>query len=132
MPGDATCVEEFAARTWPPLLGDLFEQMVAEMRLAGELGPLLAGRATCRIQAGAYVAADGQPAELRRRPPPAKRTIGVQMARPGRGRAAPGRCGGSPSRAAGRCRLRRRLFADDAAQGIALIDLLPASGSTWC
>lgn len=41
MPGDAVLVEEFAARLDPPLLRDLFKKMVAEMRLAGELGPLL-------------------------------------------------------------------------------------------
>lgn len=41
MPGDAALVEEFAATLNPPLLGDLFRKMVAEMRLAGELGTLL-------------------------------------------------------------------------------------------
>jgi hypothetical protein len=41
MPGDAALVEEFAATLNPPLLGGLFRKMVAEMRLAGELGTLL-------------------------------------------------------------------------------------------
>ena len=41
MPGDARLVEEFAATLNPPLLGTLFRKMVAEMRLAGELGTLL-------------------------------------------------------------------------------------------
>jgi len=41
MPGDARLVEEFAATLNPPLLGDLFRKMVAEMGLAGELGTLL-------------------------------------------------------------------------------------------
>ncbi|HQP89321.1 MAG TPA: SAM-dependent methyltransferase, partial [Thermoanaerobaculia bacterium] len=41
MPGDAALVEEFAATLNPPLLGTLFRKMVAEMRLAGELGTLL-------------------------------------------------------------------------------------------
>jgi len=41
MPGDAALVEEFAARLDPPLLGDLFRKMVSEMRLAGELGTLI-------------------------------------------------------------------------------------------
>jgi len=41
MPGDAALVDEFAARLDPPLLGDLFKKMVAECRLAGELGSLL-------------------------------------------------------------------------------------------
>lgn len=41
MPGDAVLVKEFAARIEPPLLRDLFKKMVDEMRLAGELGMLL-------------------------------------------------------------------------------------------
>ena len=41
MPGDAALVDEFAARLDPPLLRDLFKKMVAERRLAGELGTLL-------------------------------------------------------------------------------------------
>jgi hypothetical protein len=41
IPGDALLVEEFAARLDPPLLRDLFRKMVAESRLAGELGTLL-------------------------------------------------------------------------------------------
>jgi hypothetical protein len=41
MPGDAALVEAFAADLQPPLLGNLFRKMVAEMRLAGELGSLI-------------------------------------------------------------------------------------------
>jgi hypothetical protein len=41
MPGDKALVEEFAARLDPPLLRDLFRKMVVEMRLAGELGTLI-------------------------------------------------------------------------------------------
>lgn len=41
MPGDAALVEEFAAGLDPPLLRDLFRKMVGEMRLAGELGTLI-------------------------------------------------------------------------------------------
>ncbi len=41
MPGDAKLVDEFAARLDPPLLRDLFKKMVRESRLAGELGVLL-------------------------------------------------------------------------------------------
>ncbi len=41
MPGDAVMVEEFAKQLDPPLLRDLFKKMVEEMRLAGELGALL-------------------------------------------------------------------------------------------
>ncbi|MCB1470112.1 MAG: Eco57I restriction-modification methylase domain-containing protein [Rhizobiaceae bacterium] len=41
MPGDTTLVEEFAARLDPPLLRDLFTKMVDESQSAGELGVLL-------------------------------------------------------------------------------------------
>jgi 23S rRNA G2445 N2-methylase RlmL len=41
MPGDAALVEEFAAQLNPPILRDLFRKMVGEMRLAGELGALI-------------------------------------------------------------------------------------------
>jgi len=41
MPGDTALVEEFAARLDPPLLRELFRKMVSEMRLAGELGTLI-------------------------------------------------------------------------------------------
>lgn len=41
MPGDASLVDEFASRLDPPLLRDLFKKMVGESHLAGELGALL-------------------------------------------------------------------------------------------
>ncbi len=41
MPGDRTMVAEFAATLRPQVLGELFQRMVDEMRLAGELGSLL-------------------------------------------------------------------------------------------
>jgi hypothetical protein len=41
MPGDSALVEEFASRLDPPLLRDLFSKMVLEMRLAGDLGTLI-------------------------------------------------------------------------------------------
>ena len=41
MPGDVKLVEEFAATLRPPVIGDLFKEIVAEMRLAGEMGSLL-------------------------------------------------------------------------------------------
>jgi hypothetical protein len=41
IPGDPALGDEFAARLEPPLLRELFKKMVSEMRLAGELGPLL-------------------------------------------------------------------------------------------
>jgi hypothetical protein len=41
MPGDGALIETFASGLQPPLLGELFTRMVSEMRLAGELGTLL-------------------------------------------------------------------------------------------
>lgn len=41
MPGDRSMVAEFAATLRPNVLGELFHRMVDEMRLAGELGSLL-------------------------------------------------------------------------------------------
>jgi Eco57I restriction-modification methylase len=41
MPGDDALVEEFASQLDPPLLRNLFKKMVGEMRLAGELGSLI-------------------------------------------------------------------------------------------
>jgi hypothetical protein len=41
MPGDRKLVEEFAATLRPAIIGNLFEEIVSEMRLAGEMGPLL-------------------------------------------------------------------------------------------
>jgi hypothetical protein len=41
IPGDPAVVEEFAIRLDPPLLRDLFHKMVSELRLAGELGALI-------------------------------------------------------------------------------------------
>ena len=41
MPGDVALVDEFATQLDPPLLRDLFGKMVAEMRFAGDLGTLV-------------------------------------------------------------------------------------------
>ncbi len=41
MPGDVGMVQSFSRDLQPPLLAELFEKMVAEMRLAGQLGTLL-------------------------------------------------------------------------------------------
>jgi Eco57I restriction-modification methylase len=41
MPGDPKLVDEFAATLRPAIMGNLFKEIVSEMRLAGEMGPLL-------------------------------------------------------------------------------------------
>jgi hypothetical protein len=134
MPGDKALVEEFAARLDPPLLRDLFRKMVSEMRLAGELGTLVP-------------VAEGITAELRR----AREQFVTQRQSSG---FLPGmepvRKQGEldlsgidddsflhdaeasiidalrsfAEAASNGASLRRKLFAGDAAQGIALIDLL--------
>jgi hypothetical protein len=134
MPGDAVLVDEFAARLDPPLLRDLFKKMVGESRLAGELGTLL------RVE-------DAIAAELRR----AREQFVKQRQTTG---FLPGMepvvkqgsldlSGIDDDRffheaearivealhafaetATGSASVRRRLFAGDAAQGIALIDLV--------
>jgi hypothetical protein len=131
MPGDAPLVEEFAATLNPPLLGDLFRRMVAEMRLAGELGTLLRIE---RTLAQAIGEARQEFARQRRANPLG---LGVD--------ALPGETDLSQidddtffdraekllldalrrfaESAAGAPGVRRRLFAGDAAQGIALIEL---------
>ena len=134
MPGDAALVDEFAARLDPPLLRDLFRKMVGEMRLAGELGTLL------RVE-------DGIAAELRRAREQfvkQRQTTGfLPGMEPERKQGELDLSGIDDDRffheaeerivealrrfaetAAGGASVRRRLFADDAAQGVALIDLV--------
>ena len=134
MPGDAALVEEFAARLDPPLLRDLFRKMVSEMRLAGELGTLIPVE-------------EGIAAELRRAREQfvaQRQTTGfLPGMEPVRKQGELDLSGIDDDRffheaearivealrhfaeaAAGGASVRRRLFAGDAAQGIALIDLL--------
>jgi hypothetical protein len=134
MPGDANLVEAFAAQLYPPLLGELFKKMVGELRLAGELGTLL------RVE-------EAIASELRR-----ARQQFVQQQQmtgylpglePERRQGELDFSGIDDDRffheaetrivealrqfaesAAGSAGVRRRLFAGDAAQGIALIDLV--------
>ncbi len=133
MPGDARLVEEFAATLNPPLLGTLFEKMVAEMRLAGELGTLL------RVETLLADEIRKANAEYNRQkkttgylpgfePPPTQGELDFSQIDDetffDRAEelllAALRRFAESAAGAAG---VRRRLFAGDAAQGIALIEL---------
>jgi hypothetical protein len=134
MPGDTALVEEFAARLDPPLLRDLFKKMVGESRLAGELGTLL------RLE-------DGIAAELGR----ARQQFVKQRQNTGflPGMEPVAKQGSLDlsgiddhhffheaeicivdalrvfaETATGSANVRRRLFAGDAAQGVALIDLV--------
>ena len=133
MPGDVVLVDEFAARLDPPLLRDLFKKMVGESRLAGELGTLL------RAEVGIAV-------ELRRAREQFVKQRQTTGFLPGMEPAAKqGALDLSgidddsffheaearivdalrvfAEAATGSAGVRRRLFAGDAAQGIALIDI---------
>lgn len=134
MPGDKSLAEEFAAVLEPPLLADLFVRMVEEMQLAGELGPLL------RVnEALAAALGDAREAFLDQAKTTAPLPGMEETAHPGevdvsqiddkrffaeaedRLFDALSTYAGSTSGSAG---VRRRLFAEDAEQGIAFIDLI--------
>jgi hypothetical protein len=134
MPGNTALVDEFAARLNPPLLRDLFKKMVGESRLAGELGTLL------RVE-------DGIAAELHRAREQFVKQRQTTGFLPGM---EPVVKQGSldlsgidddhffheaearivealrafAETATGSASVRRRLFAGDAAQGVALMDLV--------
>jgi hypothetical protein len=133
MPGDEALVQTFADALQPPLLGDLFKRMVIEMRLAGELGTLLQVDAAIAGTLSTAREAFVQQATTRHLP-------GLEPERPQEElnfsdiddvqfferaevmlldslRRFSESMGGSSG-------VRRWLFADDAAQGIALIELV--------
>lgn len=134
MPGDTALGDEFAARLDLPLLRDLFKKMVGESHLAGELGTLL------RVE-------EGIAAELRRAREQFVKQRQTTGFLPGlepvckqgaldlsgidddgffheaEARIVEG-LRGFAEMATGGASARRRLFAGDAAQGIALIDLV--------
>jgi hypothetical protein len=135
MPGDRSMVAEFASTLRPHVLGDLFQRMVEEMRLAGELGSLL------KIERALQSAvAKAREQFLREQREPQKFLPG--LARPRNPQlefdlsgvsdesffdsaeerivqALEEYAAGAPASMS----VRRQLFADDAAQGIAFIDL---------
>jgi hypothetical protein len=134
MPGDAALVDEFAARLDPPLLRDLFKKMVGESRLAGELGTLL------RMED----AIAGELHEAREQFAKQRQTTGfLPGMEPEVKQGALDLSGIDDDRffhqaeilivgalrefaeaASGVASVRRRLFAGDAAQGVALVDLV--------
>jgi hypothetical protein len=134
MPGDKGLMAEFAARLEPPLLAGLFRQIVHSMSLAGEMGYLL--RAESEL-AGEIARARTEFVQERIRPQvlpgfgpdveqreldfsgidddgffaEAERQLLEELTR-------------YATDAAGPTGARRRLFADDAAHGVALLELL--------
>lgn len=134
MPGDAVLVDEFAVRLDPPLLRDLFKKMVGESRLAGELGTLL--RMEDGIAAELHQARD-QFVKQREttaflpgmEPVPKKGSLDLSgIDDDGFFHEAEARIADAlrtfAETATGSASVRRRLFAGDAAQGVALIDLV--------
>ncbi|GLS17294.1 hypothetical protein GCM10007874_03090 [Labrys miyagiensis] len=134
MPGNDSLVDEFTARLDPPLLRDLLKKMVGECRLAGELGTLL------RVE-------EGIAGELRRAREQFLEQRGTTAFLPGlepeAKQGALDLSGIDDDRffheaeariiealrafaetASDRSGVRRRLFAGDAAQGMALIDVI--------
>jgi hypothetical protein len=137
MPGDAALVEAFAKDLQPPLLGGLFRKMVAEMRLAGELGSLIRvdkGISEELERARQQWNRDREPGDLLPGLDEYRVQSELDLAYIDDARffedaealllAALRRFAES---AAGGAGVRRRLFAGDATQGIALIDVLRAS-----
>jgi len=134
MPGDATLVEEFAARLDPPILRDLFKKMVGEMRLAGELGTLLRvedGIATGLRYAREQFVKQRQTTGFLSGMEPVRKQGELDLS----GIDDDGffhkaedlidkALRAFAETATGGANVRRRLFADDASYGIALIDLL--------
>jgi Eco57I restriction-modification methylase len=134
MPGDAALVEEFSARLDPALLRDLFRKMVSEMRLAGELGTLIPVEEGIARDLGLareqFVKQQRTPGFLHGMEPVLKQgeldLSGIDDDRFFHGAEASivESLRHFAETAAGGANVRRRLFAGDAAQGIALIDLL--------
>jgi hypothetical protein len=117
MPGDAELLDEFASRLKPAVLGALFTRMVEEMRLAGELGSLLrieqsiantVRDAAAQSQQGNLFGGRGEDRDFWDR---ADEKIVAALSR-------------FADSAGGSAGIRRKLFAGDAAQCVALIELL--------
>jgi hypothetical protein len=134
IPGDTALVEEFAAQLDPPLLRDLFKMIVSEVRLAGELGPLL------QVERGIGAELQRAREEFVKQRQTTGFLPGLEPERKqgeldlsgidddGFFHEAEARILGAlrgfAETAAGGVGVRRRLFAGDATQGMALIDLL--------
>jgi hypothetical protein len=134
IPGDAALVEEFAGRLDPPLLRELFRGIVGEVRSAGELGTLLqvergiaAGLQRAREEFVEQQKATGFLPGLA--PVPSQSELDLSgIDDDGFFHQAEERIVAAlrsfAERTGNGMSVRRRLFAGDAAQGIALIDLL--------
>lgn len=134
MPGESAMVEEFAASLSPPLLGTLFKKMVATMTLAGEMGYLLKVEEALEGEISKarteFTKALSQPQRL-----PGLEDVGQPESLDHSGiddagffdhaeHLLLGALSTFATEASGAEGTRRRLFADDAAHGVAMIELL--------
>ena len=117
MPGDPELVEEFAASLKPPILGEIFKKMVDEMQLAGELGSLLKieksiAKAINEAEA-THLQGDLFTGKIQSQTfwNTADDMILTALAR-------------FAKSAAGNAGIQRRLFAEDAEQGVAFVELM--------
>ena len=135
MPGDMALVEAFAATLDPPLLGDLFRQVVREMRLAGEMGSLLPVERTLsgaiRQARDAYLARQRRGAAFLPGLEPPRRQGELDLSgidderffEDAENRILDALRAFAES-SSGALGIRRRMFAGDAAQGMAFIETL--------
>ncbi len=134
MPGDPELVAEFAASMQPPLLSRLFSEMVMSMSLAGEMGTLLRAEAQLADEIararGEFVNQRVQPQTLPGFGPEVEQgeldlsgidddAFFIEAEERLLQALSDFVVSGAGSESA-----RRRLFADDAAQGVALLELL--------
>ena len=117
MPGDAELVDEFAASLKPAVLGDLFKKMVEEMKLAGELGSLL------KIEESIAKAVK-EAAEANQQGSLFAEKVESQDFWDTADEKIIAALGSFAESAAGAGGVRRQLFAGDAAQGVAFIELM--------
>ncbi len=133
MPGDKALVEAFAASLSPAVLGDLFRRMVDEMRHAGDLGTLLRIEESLRYAVTKareqFVREHSQKQivmpGMAKGPKPAFDLSGVSDERffDTADERILAVLADFAAQASGAQSVRRQLFADDASQGIAFIEL---------
>ena len=134
MPGDQLLVHEFSTGLEPRVLGELFQQMVEEMELAGELGSLLridrALESAVAVARRQFEKEEKQQLLLPGFEKPARK-LGFDLS--GISDASffesaeeriVAALAAYAAQAPASMTVRRRLFAEDAAQGIAFIDLI--------
>lgn len=133
MPGDKELLDEFADRLDPPLLGSLFRQIVSSLSLAGEMGVLLRAETELASEVSAardlFVIQGIRPQRLPGFADTEQRTLDLSgiddeaFFTEASDRLLQG-LHDYAGAVAGSGGSRRRLFADDAAHGVALLEIL--------